>query len=489
MSSISAVVPFSLQPHFNKTLQQFTESPLIEKVYVIHTGGYTSSSPKCDGIGPGSLNSGSVLDPLLKRIRGEYLLLVSEPVGIDLGQFALSRFCSVAEETNAGIIYSDFYEVESGVRHQHPVNDYQVGSIRDNFEFGPLLFISVSALRASLKKYGPPSKTSSAGLYDLRLKVSVDHAVFHIKEYLYTKAVDSVQAKGEKQFDYVDARNAAVQQELENVATRHLKNIGAYLKPKFKRIPSSNVKYPVEASVIIPVRNRVKTIAEAVDSALGQQADFPFNVLVVDNHSSDGTTEALRRVSQKNSSVKHIIPNRMDLGIGGCWNEAVSSEHCGRYAVQLDSDDIYSDEKALQRIVRLFRNGDFAMVVGSYKLVDMQLQEIPAGVIDHKEWTANNGRNNALRINGLGAPRAFRTDLLRLIPLPNVSYGEDYRIALRLSREFQIGRIYEPVYLCRRWEGNTDAALSIEQTNRNNAYKDMIRSIEIYARQKMNRKR
>ncbi|MGH7454058.1 MAG: glycosyltransferase family 2 protein, partial [bacterium] len=326
-----------------------------------------------------------------------------------------------------------------------------------------------------------------AGLYDLRLKVSIDQPVFHIQEFLYTKTETDVRKSGDKLFDYVDPRNQTVQKEMEQVAMQHLKNIGAYLAPRFKPIPPSTSNFPVEASVIIPVRNRVKTVADAVQSAVKQKAGFSFNVVVVDNHSTDGTTDLLAKLAQQDKRVKHIVPARHDLGIGGCWNEALLSAHCGQFAVQLDSDDIYSDEQTLQKVVSEFARGDFAMVIGSYQLVNFDLQEIPPGVIDHREWTPENGRNNALRINGLGAPRAFRTELVRQSLLPNVSYGEDYAIALRLSCEYQIGRIYDPVYLCRRWEGNTDAALPIEKLNRHDLYKDRLRTIEIMARQRMNR--
>ena len=155
-------------------------------------------------------------------------------------------------------------------------------------------------------------------------------------------------------------------------------------------------------------------------------------------------------------------------------------EHCGRFAIQLDSDDLYINHHVLQRIVDTFHEHQCAMVIGSYKMVNFKLEEIPPGIIDHKEWTPDNGRNNALRVNGLGAPRAFYTPLLRQIRIPNVSYGEDYATALAISREY---RIYEPLYLCRRWEGNSDADLNIQRVNANNYYKDKIRMIEILARQ------
>jgi hypothetical protein len=367
------------------------------------------------------------------------------------------------------------------------VIDYQFGSIRDNFDFGALLLFSMSAVRETLSVYGAVADVEAAGLYDLRLKVSVAHRMFHIQESLYTKVESDLRLSGEKLFDYVDPRNQVVQKEMEAVATQHLKNVDVYLSPRFKPIPKSDGRFPVEVSVVIPVRNREHTIADAVTSVIQQKFDSPFNLIVVDNHSTDGTTKVLKELAAQSPSLKHIIPSRHDLGIGGCWNEAVLSAHCGRYVIQLDSDDIYSVTDTIQKIVDVFRSGEYAMVIGSYKLVNMELEELPPGLIDHREWTPENGRNNALRINGLGAPRAFNTALLRQVLLPNTSYGEDYAVAIQLSRHYQIGRVFEPLYLCRRWEGNTDAALSIEKSNRNDVYKDKIRTIEMLARQQMNR--
>ena len=489
MNSLAVALPFSTQPYFDKTLQQFIQSPSVDRIYILHDGQFQSAHTKCEGMKVGSLTSGTTLNSLLKKIRSKYFLLITQAQQIDLGQFSLERFLGAAEQTKAGIVYSDYYEIKKGERSEHPVNEYQLGSIRDGFDFGALVLFSVPAARASMKKFGSIPKVDRAGFYDLRLKISINHQLFHIQEYLYTKVESDVRVSGEKLFDYVDPRNQLVQKEMEAVATSHLKNIGAYLNPKFKHVPKSGVDFPVEASVIIPVRNRAKTIADAVQSVLIQRTDIAFNIIVVDNHSTDGTTEVLRDLASKNPSVKHIIPRRKDLGIGGCWNEAVLSEYCGKYAIQLDSDDIYSGPGTLQKVVDLFWSGDYAMVIGSYTLVNMQLQEIPPGVIDHKEWTPKNGRNNALRINGLGAPRAFDTALLRQVLLPNVSYGEDYGVAIRLSREYQIGRIYEPIYFCRRWEGNTDAALSIEKANKNDVFKDKLRTIEILARQNLNRRK
>lgn len=489
MSSLTVVIPFSVQPFFEHTLNQFLQSPIVERILVVHDGSYRPSSPKCEALKGDAIASGRVLNTLARRVGTTFMLMITKPGAIDLAPLALKRLVEVADQTSAGIVYSDFHELKDGCCHDHPVNDYQLGSIRDAFDFGALMLISLKAARAALKKYGSVPNVRAAGLYDLRLKISIGHSLFHLQEYLYTKSESDMRSTGEKQFDYVDPRNLSMQKEMEFVVTSHLRNIGAYLEPRFKRIPKTEVKFPVKASVVIPVRDRVKTIADAVHSALEQVTDFAYNIIVVDNHSADGTTEVLRDLATRHESVKHIMPSRNDLRIGGCWNEAVLSEYCGKYAVQLDSDDIYSGNDTLQKIVDVFDGGNHAMVIGSYKLVDTNLTEIPPGVIDHREWTSKNGRNNALRINGLGAPRAFNTELLRKILFPNVSYGEDYAVAIRLSRDYGIGRIYEPVYFCRRWEGNTDAALSIERANRNDAYKDRLRTMEILGRQKLNRGR
>jgi hypothetical protein len=367
------------------------------------------------------------------------------------------------------------------------LNDYQLGSVRDDFDFGAMMLFSLPAIRKALKTYGAIPEVTFAGLYDLRLKVSIDHSVLHVGEPLYTVIKTDEPSCNEKLFAYVDPRHQAVQKEMETVFTEYLKKVGAYLPPHHLReVNPTTESFPVEASVVIPVRNRKETISEAVKNALSQQTDFSFNVIVVDNHSKDGTTVVLSDLARRYSNLKHIVPKRTDLGIGGCWNEAIHSEACGRYAVQLDSDDLYSSPQTLQKMVIMLRQGRYPMVIGSYTLVDFELREIPPGLIDHCEWTDENGHNNALRINGLGAPRAFNTRLMRKIGFLNVSYGEDYAAALRICREYRIGRIYESLYLCRRWPGNTDADLTLEETNRNDAFKDKIRTEEILARQKMN---
>jgi Glycosyltransferases, probably involved in cell wall biogenesis len=420
---------------------------------------------------------------LIEKIKTKYFLMVVQAQRIELGQNALERMLGVAEQTQAGMVYADYYEIRKDERDEHPVNEYQLGSIRDGFDFGPLLLFSTAAVKNALKKYGRIENVEYAGLYDLRLKVAIDHRLFHIQEFLSTKVSSDPSQNGEKQFDYVDPHNRQVQKEMEEVATKYLKYIGAYLEPKFKKVPKDNSPFPVEASVIIPVHNRLNMVADAVKSVLEQKTDFPFNCIVVDNYSTDGTTYLLRELAKGHQQVKLLIPQRTDLGIGGCWNEAIFSEYCGRYAVQLDSDDMYNGPHILQKIVDEFHRHNYAMVIGSYKLVNMKLEELPPGIIDHREWTPANGRNNALRINGLGAPRAFNTALLREAGgFPNVSYGEDYAIALRLSRQYQIGRIYEPLYLCRRWEGNSDSALPIEKVNQHDEYKDNVRTMEILAR-------
>ncbi len=378
------------------------------------------------------------------------------------------RMIRAVHDTGAGLVYSD------AVGRSHI--DYQVGSIRDNFDFGALIAISTRAAR----QLQLDENLQWGALYDLRLRISENYSILRIPEPLYTASAVDSRPTGEKQFDYVDPRNREYQLEMERIATAHLKRIGAWLPPQFEPVRRATEKYPVQASIVIPVRNRERTIADAVGSALAQRAAFDFNVIVVDNHSTDRTTEVLRGILDPR--LRHIIPERRDLGIGGCWNEALFSSHCGKYVVQLDSDDLYSNENVLQRIVTELEAGPYAMVVGSYTMVDFALKEIPPGLIDHREWTRDNGRNNALRINGLGAPRAFNTSILRRFGFPNVSYGEDYAVALRISRDYETGRIYDSVYLCRRWEGNSDSALPHEIANRYDQYKDWLRTIELKAR-------
>ena len=425
-----------------------------------------------------SLRSTQTLRSIAEAVSHKYILIYTKDLPLEMGLFALDRFIAIAEDTKADMLYADHYEVIDGQRKKHPVIDCQKGALRDDFDFGSVLVFRSASFRKAVRAMEDDYEWGA--LYDLRLRMK---KIVHVNEYLYTEIETDTRKSGEKQFDYVDPKNRAVQIEMEKVCTAHLKRIGAYLEPKFKDVEFTG-GFPVTASVVIPVYNRVKTVKDAVESALAQQCDFPFNVIVVDNHSNDGTTELLEEIAAKDDRLVHIVPAKYDLGIGGCWNLAVHSEKCGEFAVQLDSDDVYSGPDTLTKIVNAFREQNCAMVVGTYHMTNFDMQPIPPGVIDHREWTEENGRNNALRINGLGAPRAFWTPLLRQINLPNTSYGEDYALGLRISREYRIGRIYDVLYCCRRWEGNSDAALDIERVNANNLYKDRIRTWELEARLK-----
>jgi len=429
-------------------------------------------------------NSANSLKDIIFSSKEDYFILFNKPCLPVLGLFALERMIQVAEDSGAGLVYTDYFDLKEGARKAHPLCDYQTGSIRDDFDFGPLLLIRTDAAKKALQKGN--TNYDYAALYDLRLKISQDYPLVHLNENLYTLEENDLRNSDEKMFAYVDPKNRAVQIEMEQACTEHLKAIGAWLKPVFEKIDMNEGFFPVEASVIIPVRNRIKTVTDAIDSVLSQKTGFDFNLIIIDNHSTDGTTEAIAEKASKDNRIIHLIPEREDLGIGGCWNEGVQHAQCGRFAIQLDSDDVYSEENTLSKIVQAFYDQNCAMLVGSYRMCNFDLQTIPPGIIDHKEWTPENGRNNALRINGLGAPRAFFTPALRNIKVPNTSYGEDYALGLQFSRKWQIGRIYDVLYLCRRWDENSDAALDITKLNANNSYKDKLRSIEISARQKLN---
>ena len=433
-----------------------------------------------------SLRSTETLKSIADAVREKFVLLYTNDKPLEMGMFALDRIISIAEDTGADMLYADHYTVmegEDGVarRFKHPLIDCQKGALRDDFDFGSVLVFRTRSFKRAVRAMTQDYEWGA--LYDLRLRMK---NIVHINEYLYAEIETDGRKSGEKQFDYVDPKNRAVQIEMEAICTEHLKRIGAYLPPSFKDPDMEefgNHEFPVTATVVIPVFNRVRTVKDAVMSALSQKCDFPFNVIVVDNHSSDGTKELLDEI--EDARLIHVIPVKHDLGIGGCWNLAVHHELCGEYAVQLDSDDVYSGPDTLQKIVDAFRQQKCAMVVGTYQMTDFDMNPIPPGIIDHREWTEDNGRNNALRVNGLGAPRAFWTPLLRTINLPNTSYGEDYALGLRICREYRIGRIYDVLYCCRRWEGNSDAALDIEKVNANNLYKDRIRTWELEARMRL----
>ncbi len=487
MKKLSIALPFAGEEPIERLSQALLAHPLVNRVLWLSQVEAVSPPAGIEPIKVESFFAGETVQRLCDTCTDDYLLLFFPGSLVEFGERALERMMQVADDSGAGIVYSDFRERRESEISDHPLIDYQLGSVRDTFDFGSVALIARRAAELALRHDGEvPSDLRWGGFYDLRLKISADSSILRIPEPLYTRAALDERASGERIFDYVDPRQRDYQIEMEKIATTHLQRINAHLEPRFAEVPDAREQFPVKASVIIPVRNREKTIADAVQSALNQVADFAFNVIVVDNHSTDHTTDLLAPLAADNEKLVHLIPSRTDLGIGGCWNEAIYSAHCGRYAVQLDSDDLYADEQTLARILAQFDAGRYAMVIGSYTTVDFDLRELPPGLIDHREWTRENGRNNALRINGLGAPRAFDVTILRRFGLPNVSYGEDYAVALRLSREFEIGRIYESLYQCRRWGGNTDSALPLQTMNRYDVYKDRLRTLEILARQRLN---
>ena len=427
------------------------------------------------------LESSNTIASIAENTDADYVMICTRHTTIGWGNNTLERFLRVADDTDAVMVYADHYKMVEGKMEKHPVIDYQSGSLRDDFDFGSLWCIKAQAL-ADYIAQPDREEYQFAALYDLRLYLSRVGEIFHLNEFLYSEAELDTRKSGEKQFDYVNPRNREVQIEMEKACTQHLGKVGALIDTTFYRQPDFGEQdFEYEASVIIPVFNREKTVADAVKSALGQKANFKFNVIVVNNHSTDRTGEILDELKADN--LIQIVPERTDLGIGGCWNEAINSSFCGKFAVQLDSDDLYSSPKTLQKIVDAFYKQKAAMIIGSYRMCDFDLNTLPPGLIDHKEWTDENGCNNALRINGLGAPRAFFTPLVRQIQFPNTSYGEDYALGLAFSRRYRIGRIYDELYLCRRWGGNSDAALSVEKVNANNLYKDRLRTMELKARQ------
>src|SRR5215470_1863090 len=491
MNRLTVAIPYTEDKQFETLARQLIAHQLVEEVLCLRQSAPPSLPPSLPkgvkAVNVDAFFSGPAINSLIEAWKTDYLLLILPGGRVELGARAPERFVQVADDAGAAFVYSDFRQQNGAEVADHPLIDYQLGAIRDNFDFGSVVLLSREEVVKALRDHGGISPDIRwGGLYDLRLKLSINSTIFRVPEPLYTRVAADLRASGEKIFDYVHPRKRDYQIEMEKIATVHLERIGARLGPSFANPPESREDFPVKASVIIPVRNRVKTIADAARSALSQKADIPFNVIVVDNHSTDGTTDLLRDLAADNGRLIHITPARTDYGIGGCWNEAIYSPHCGPYAAQLDSDDIYSSENTLARVVEEFDSGKYAMVIGSYTIVDFDLKELPPGLIDHREWTRENGRNNALRINGLGAPRAFDVTALRQIGLPNTSYGEDYAVALRMSREYEIGRIYESLYFARRWSGNSDSALPLATMNRYDSYKDRLRTMEILARRKFN---
>jgi hypothetical protein len=470
------------QEQSQSLINQFRTSPLVREVYVLAKEQVPLSN--CHVVVVEENNSCSTVRLIAKLLRADFALLALEESAIEVGAGAIERLVQVAENTDAPMVYADYMEIKDGTLSSSPVIDYQLGSLRDDFNFGPVRFYRSEVLKAF--RYENYETLKFAGGYALRLRASRMGDLVHIPEYLFTKVETDTRTSGEKQFDYVKASARERQLEMEQVCKTHLRDIGALLLAPFPETILSE-SFETEATVIIPVKNRVKTIRDAIVSVLIQKTSFNFNLIVVDNYSTDGTSKILEEYASQGKLI-HVVPERKDLGIGGCWNEALFHPACGKFIVQLDSDDLYINENTLQTIIDKFYEENCAMVVGSYRMTNFNLEEIPPGVIDHREWTDDNGPNNALRINGLGAPRAFYTPILREIRVPNVSYGEDYALGLAISGKYKIGRVYQPVYLCRRWDDNTDASLNVLKMNTNNLYKDRIRTFELLARIQRNKK-
>ena len=483
---IDLFLPFEALEKGEETLLELHENKTVQHINLLVSSDFASQHQVPEGctfVVIDRMESSNTVMSIAENTDADYLLLCTRMTSVRWGLYALERFLRTADDTGAVMVYSDHYSLEEGALTKHPAIDYQTGSLRDDFDFGSLWLIKSQALLDYVAQTDRMDY-QYAGLYDLRLYLSRKGEIFHLNEYLYTEAELDTRKSGEKQFDYVNPRNREVQIEMERACTAHLEKVGAIVDTNFYRQPDFDEQdFACEASVVIPVFNREKTIADAVKSALSQKTNFPYNVIVVNNHSTDSTGEILDSIDD--GRLIQIVPGRTDLGIGGCWNVAVNSDHCGKFAVQLDSDDLYSSPKTLQKIVDAFHEQKAAMIIGSYRMCDFDLNTLPPGLIDHKEWTEDNGCNNALRINGLGAPRAFFTPLVRQIQFPNTSYGEDYALGLAFSRRYRIGRIYDELYLCRRWGGNSDAALSVERVNANNLYKDRLRTMELKARQQM----
>ena len=469
MKKIDCFIPYAGKEQAEKTVQGLQITGLVGNIHLVTTDSTLEPLPGCELLVVDMPHSSATMKAIAQKANTEYTLLYTKETTLELGMFALERMMHIAEDSDAGMVYADHYQIAGGKQTNAPVIDYQFGSLRDDFNFGSVLLFNTSRLKEAAGRI--TSEYNFAGLYDLRLKLSQNADLVHINEYLYSEVENDTRKSGEKIFDYVDPKNRNRQIEMEEACTEHLKEIGGYLEPEFKQIEFSAGNFEYEASVIIPVRNRIRTIRDAIRSVLSQKTDFKFNLIIIDNHSTDGTTEAIDEFKN-----------------GGCWNMGVHHPKCGKFAIQLDSDDVYANENTLAIMVRAFYEQNCAMVVGTYMMTDFNMNMIAPGIIDHKEWTPHNGRNNALRINGLGAPRAFYTPVLREVKVPNTSYGEDYALGLNFSRRYQIGRVYEVVYLCRRWDDNSDASLDVVKMNGHNLYKDRIRTWELQARVAMNKK-
>lgn len=488
MKNINFFIPFQDEAQVKQTVANLKAQDLVNKIYLLHVG--ENPAPEkvldCDVIEVPGLNSTAAIKAIAQRADVKYTAISTKYTSLSFVLFALERMECLIEDSGAAMVYADHFNQVGDVRTDAPVIDYQFGSLRDDFDFGSLLFYRSEAVVKAAARMDVDYKF--AGIYDLRLKVSQEGVLEHINEYLYYDVETDTRKSGEKIFDYVDPKNRAVQIEMEQACTAHLKAIGGYLAPKFKDIDLSPEGFEYEASVVIPCKNRVRTIGDAIASALNQKVDpkYKYNVIVVDDNSEDGTVDVIKKFVGDPKLI-YIAQDKSYHAIGGNWNMALHHPKCGKFAIQLDSDDTYFDENTVQKFIDAFREQNCAMVVGTYRMTNFNGETIPPGVIDHKEWTPDNGRNNALRINGLGAPRGFYTPMLRSINFPTTKYGEDYAVGLRVSREYQIGRIYDVVYNCRRWDDNSDANCDVVKMNANNLYKDRIRTWELKARIALNK--
>ena len=484
MKTINCFIPYEDAPQVEQTIKNFKKSTSVANIFLVSTS-QLPTIEGCEVIVTKSLKSTEVFRKIAEKADAEYSLIYTKTTTLQWVNYAIERLIAIADDTNAAMTYADHFNVSGGNMAEAPVIDYQFGALRDDFDFGSVLLFRTSVLKEAVGRMNVDY--DFAGLYDLRLKVSQKGELVHINEYLYYEIEDDNRKSGEKIFDYVDPKNRAVQIEMEQACTQHLKDIGGYLEPNFKKISFSDDSFEFEASVIIPCKNRIKVIENAIVSALNQKTKVPYNVIVVDDNSTDGTVDIIKKYAD-NPKLIYIAQDTSYHAIGGNWNAALHHPKCGKFAIQLDSDDMYSDENTVQKFIDAFYEQNCAMVVGTYKMTNFEMEMIPPGIIDHKEWTPDNGRNNALRINGLGAPRGFYVPLLRQINFPTTKYGEDYAVGLRISREYQIGRIYDVVYFCRRWDDNSDASLDVVKMNGHNTYKDRIRTWELQARVAMNKR-
>ena len=483
MKTINCFIPYENASQVEQTIKNLRKSDLVTNIYLLATTTLPSVEG-CEVIETKGLKSTDAIRKIAEKPAADFTLIYTKTTTLQWVNYSIERMVNISGDSNAAMVYADHFKEADGVRTEAPVIDYQFGSLRDDFDFGSVFLYRTPILQEAVKRMD--ADYDFAGMYDLRLKVSQKGDLVHINEFLYYEIENDTRKTGEKIFDYVDPKNRAVQIEMEQACTQHLKDIGGYLEPNFKHIEFSEDYFEIEASVIIPCKNRVKTIGDAIQSALNQKTSFPYNVIVVDDNSEDGTVDIIKKFLNDPKLI-YIAQDTTYHAIGGNWNAAFHHPKCGKFALQLDSDDLYSDENTVQKFVGAFYEQNCAMVVGTYKLTNFDLEIIPPGVIDHKEWTPDNGRNNALRINGLGAPRGFYTPMLRQINFPTTKYGEDYAVGLRVSREYQIGRIYDVMYICRRWDDNSDASLDVVKMNGHNTYKDRIRTWELQARVAMNK--